>query len=40
VLCKGADVKKGHEFIYPKRKSEIELDGEVAKWLKAIESEE
>jgi Flavodoxins len=36
VLCKGADVKQGHEFIYPKRKSEAELKSEVAQWLNNI----
>lgn len=36
VLCKGAEVKMGHEFIYPKRKCEAELKKEVSQWLNNI----
>ena len=36
TLCIGADVKIGHEFIYPKQKSESELDSEVETWLKNL----
>lgn len=35
-LCKGTEVKKGHEFVYPKRKSQEELQVEVSEWLKTI----
>lgn len=29
-------IPQGHEFIYPKRKSEAELNSEVAQWLNNI----
>lgn len=35
-MAEGATVKEGHEFVYPKRKKEPDLDNEVAAWLSRI----
>ncbi len=40
LLCNAAQIDKGHEFIYPKRKSANELNLEAAHWLKTLGSRE